>query len=492
METLPTLRAVFTDNVSSYDRMGEPFAHLRQQIHLKEILNESVHSLVLFTIPSLREPIQEGKPLDVHRNTSRRTYQEIIAGLGLGEHPENLETISVRYGGASVVRALIEAAELVTRSQSGTVAVIAGVEKLSDLGTKTLVESAGKSVTPDNLYNRTLIPNVPMTLITAYALRESALLSADLQTMPTVRNRRGYDEHPLSGEICTSEIARADDGAFLAVVSTDNKGGERPVYIATGTAAPKKPITWFSLPADVNMAFQPLQQISDLLMSTDLRIINNFAISPGMNLELYECFFIAKIQQIAALLGIEKITKDNIDRILQVLDAYNPSSTLNSHWAAWGISSAKKVTATAERLKSDPETTHALIVGNGGVMDSIAAVMLTINETTAGSMQVWDYSEPETTYRLISDPQLLSGGSGEIDMIAYQEKVFSQTKQMVTQPGTTFVRVILDDGKTVVLTNLMLDGLENSLYQNLTGIIRAGQRVVLRKQNSIIVAVPEV
>ena len=409
----------------------------------------------VWVVPSLYAHVHENKSYGTRAGVSKASQAEILDAMGL---PPDTKVKPIFHGGSSIAGALPEAAKLVHADPSTTI-VLAGAEDLASLEASHVVTAAKDYICPSDLYGKTLDPEVEMTLITAYSLVESSVLPDKL--IEAHRDRinawRETGGIPLTDRIHSDEVAGRNKGAFLATVNGLGDQSKNPIFIAGGGSQLADPSSWYNMPAGLNLALDPLAHIKELLAKMDLEMIENGgAVSPALEVELYECFFVAKVQQVAALLGLEKIDDSNIGRILDFFEKYKPITTLQD-WAAWCIASVRKLDGIVESLRRPGgEKKHAVLVGNGGVMTSISAALLTVVREFAEKVD-WSSTgnilPPAIDHRvLVQNPAVLEGQSGTIDMITHQEPI--RSKGAITQDGTTFVRVLLEDGN-YVLTNLI-------------------------------------
>lgn len=448
-----------------------------------------IQRLTVLGVPSLRAQLASSTDdIDVHADFADPERHGIPEALGFAGYSmpcipgrqkahlvtpeeEPLHTYPMRRGGDSLVFALNLAGSFL-RNRPRQSVLIVGAERLSDMPTRELVRSAGKSICPEYLYGRTLITEVPLTLISAYALKESAN-GLNQNALSEIRSQNGP---VMSGNIHTAEIAGANDGAIALLVGKAREGIDN-VYLASAATTPASPMSWLEVPATRNFAADSASRLK---------------LPFGMNLsdihvENYDCFFIAVLLQAAAVLKVE-LDNENLPRILDFCRKWDQLSTLKE-WASWGISSAKKIKRILEKM-STKDMEIAGIFGNGGVCDSVSAAILTTNvdlaRTLSASKDSFTIQNPDgwQPLRLISDPETLDGATGEIDMIAFQTPIRKKDGTLV-QEGTTFVRIVLDDRVSCVLTNLAEAGQQNSIFADLSGV-GIGQKVTLKKYGDTI------
>ena len=441
-------------------------ADLRERCQLMPARDEKC---LLWVVPSILDGHKIGDE-SVSRSVSEPETRDIIAALGLTDHTL-LSVGSVTTGGASVASGLA-ALSLHVRNGDFDRTMLVGAEYLSGFKQKDLIEAAGRSVCPaEECKGATLNSTVDMSLITAYALMESAILreiecltrtgqTADqihplIQRMRELRNRK--DAHVYSGEITRGEVAKSCNGAMLAVVGIGESTNQPDIYIPTGAVEPGKPTPWYLMPESLNMAYSPVNGIVRHAGLTD-ELPKILSDNTDTAVELYGSFFVAKLAQVAALLGHPRITMKNIESILDFISRYKSRAPL-TEWASWGISSAKKLDCLVRETRD--ELKHFLLIGSGGAMDSIAATFFTTDRERAeelcvdGSYQITAQNELDGVGELVTDPGVLNGKRGSIGMIAFQHPVKSKPVGGPNRKeGTTFVQVRCPDG-SVILTNLV-------------------------------------
>ena len=433
---------------------------------------------VVLAVPSLWEQAHQPNrrnPLDVHAPLAFTETWEIFDALG--DHGNAFRASPVRLGGASLVAAMVLAGQLV--QDNGDQVLIIGAEALSRMSSRELVRAAGESICPSELVGTTLNPEVPITLITAYALLESGFLGK--HALDKVRPRNGVC---MSGHIHTDEIAGADDGA-VALWIREARQGTKEVFLASGATLPflERSMSWLTIPRGYNLARGTLGLLP---VPEGLRLSD-------VHFENYDCFLIAKLLQAAGILNLP-LNEENLPQILEFCSRWENGSSLRE-WASWGISSAKKIEITIQALR-DGRLQTAGIIGNGGVCDSVAAALLTTDKRIArGLDESANLSGPFIRNRLPEDwdflmlehePEELDGQKGAIDMMTFQQPVRNKDG-VVVQPGSTFVRVTFrQGGYSCTLTNLALENQPNSIFDDLTDQVNVGDSVTLRNCDGII------
>lgn len=210
---------------------------------IESVGEENIHFLV---IPSLAaDYFSKADDLGVDRDLTATAKAQLQKVLGVSE---KANISAVTHGGASIVRGLLEAKKIVANNPNQVV-VLLGAELLSKIKGKDMINAAGLSVNPPEIIGKTLHPDIPVSLITSYALGESAVLTDKfLASLSTELRKRiyalmGWSEDkknkPYSGRIVGKKIAGSHDGAFCAIIRTQNKNDNNPIYLADGVAGPR-------------------------------------------------------------------------------------------------------------------------------------------------------------------------------------------------------------------------------------------------------------